>query len=175
MKAIKYLALGVIVTLGIFCTVLYSSCAKDTCGAVTCLNHGTCSGGICQCKTGLSGPNCEINYRSKYTGDYKGVPPDDPTSDTTNTLRFSGDDTTDYTLMNVDWIDTANLTVVSLPIILNNTTTGGSNFKIDPVTISSVMYSGNGAINSNSVSMQIKRQYLNGSSNIVNFISYIRQ
>jgi hypothetical protein len=176
MRPLKHIALAAFVTLSTFSVLLYSSCVKNECGAVTCLNDGECTGGICKCVTGTDGANCEVVYRKTYAGVYKGVPPDDPNSDTTNSLIFSAsDDTTNYNLMDVTWVDTAARTVVTLPIELSNNTSGGSNFTITPTTITSVYYTGNGVINRNTVSLQLKRRYSNGAVDAVVFNNYIRQ
>jgi hypothetical protein len=160
MRPLKHIALAAFVTLSTFSVLLYSSCVKNECGAVTCLNDGECTGGICKCVTGTDGANCE----------------DDPNSDTTNSLIFSAsDDTTNYNLMDVTWVDTAAHTVVTLPIELSNNTTGGSNFSVTPTTITSVYYTGNGVINRNTVSLQLKRRYGNGAVDAVVFNNYIRQ
>lgn len=177
MRPIKQIALAAIVTLGTFSALVYSSCSKDECGAVTCLNHGTCMGGICKCPSGADGANCEIVYRKRYAGIFKGVPPDDPTSDTTNTLIFTSndDDTTNYNTMDVTWVDTTANSVVTLPIELSSHSTGGSNFSVTPTTLNSVSYTGTGFLNNGMVSFQMKRRYANGSYNVVNFNNYIKQ
>lgn len=62
----KYVALSAFLTLSAFCAVLYSSCTKDECKGVTCLNGGTCSGGTCTCPTGYEGTSCETESRTKF-------------------------------------------------------------------------------------------------------------
>ncbi|MCF8448940.1 MAG: hypothetical protein K9G49_03620 [Taibaiella sp.] len=176
MKPIKQIALGAIVTLSIFCAVLYSSCAKNECGAVTCLNKGTCMGGICKCIQGIEGANCEIIYRKMYANTYVGTPPDDPASDTTNMLIFvATDDTTNYSSMEVLWIDTAGLTVVKLPVELSNNSSGGSSFNIIPTTKASIAYSGSGTISTTSASMTLRETYTGGGISTKTFNSYKRQ
>lgn len=177
MRPINQIALAAIVTLGTFSALVYSSCSKDECGAVTCLNHGTCLGGICKCPSGADGANCEIVYRKMYAGVFKGVPPDDPTSDTTNSLIFTSndDDTANYNTMDVTWVDTAANTVVTMPLELSSNFRGGSNFAITPTTQNSILYTGNGFLNNGTVTMQLKRRYTNGSYDVVNFSNYIKQ
>lgn len=51
-------------TVGIFLSVLYTSCTKDNtttdpCDNVTCLNGGVCVSGKCKCPTDYTGVNCE--------------------------------------------------------------------------------------------------------------------
>ena len=39
-------------------TAAMTSCKKDPCDKVACLNGGTCANGICNCPTGYTGSNC---------------------------------------------------------------------------------------------------------------------
>ena len=55
----KSIFLTVIATLGIFLSVLYTSCSTDKCDSVTCFNNGTCADGKCICPTGYSGTYCQ--------------------------------------------------------------------------------------------------------------------
>lgn len=67
MKSIKLIALSAFLTIGAFCTVLYTSCSKDECKDVVCLNGGTCSGGTCvSCNAGYEGDRCETVSRDKF-------------------------------------------------------------------------------------------------------------
>lgn len=178
MKLIKHIAFSAFLTLSIFCAVVYSSCSKNECGGITCLNDGTCSGGICKCVTGTDGVNCQNIYRNNYALTYKGIPPDDPTSDTTNTLIFLPDteDTTNYNTMRVIWVDTAGLTVVTLPVELINNTPSGSNFTIPENTSNGIKYTGNGNISTSAVSMTVRLEYTSGGA-VINryFNNYIKQ
>ena len=175
MKPIKQIALGVLLTLSIFSAVIYSSCSKNECGAVTCLNKGVCVGGICKCTTGIYGANCELIYSKKYEGIYKGLPPDDASSDTTNTLIFSTtSDTTNYNLMDVLWIDTTGNVVVNLSIELTNNSSAGSNFNVSPVKVDNYTYTGVGSVDGTTASLRLtKTDTLGGSTNLY-FNSYIR-
>src|SRR6185437_11259305 len=114
MKSIKHIALVTIVMLSIFGAVLYTSCSKDTCKGVTCLNGGTCSGSVCACPTGIGGVNCETVYRTLYSnGPYGGnatyssnIPNDTAYiahTDTNNTLSFSYGNDSNYTKMYFTW------------------------------------------------------------------------
>ncbi len=58
MKSFRLFALSALITIGSVGTVVYTSCTKDECKDVTCLNGGTCSGGTCTCPTGYTGSNC---------------------------------------------------------------------------------------------------------------------
>ena len=66
MNFIKNVALSAFLTIGAFGAVMYTSCNKDECKDVTCLNGGTCSGGNCVCTTGYEGINCETAMRTKF-------------------------------------------------------------------------------------------------------------
>ena len=61
MKQIKPVILSILMTLGAFSLIIYSSCKKDACKGVVCKNKGTCSGGNCSCPTGFSGNRCELS------------------------------------------------------------------------------------------------------------------
>lgn len=176
MKAIKKITLAAATLLGVAGAVLYSSCAKDECGAIECLNHGTCRGGKCQCIPGAGGASCEILYRKYYNGLYKGLPPDDPKSDTTNALMFDyGVADSPYNGMDMTWIDTANLTVAKLRIDFTSMTTAGSTFSVVPSTTGGVSYSGNGSVTEHEATVQLKRRFTGGSEDMVYFQNYIKQ
>jgi hypothetical protein len=68
MKRLRLIALSVVLTLGAFSAVVYTSCTKDECKSVTCLNGGTCSGGNCTCPTGYEGTTCQDETRKKIIG-----------------------------------------------------------------------------------------------------------
>ena len=55
MKKVGYLLLCFIAVLTI------ASCKKDKCNGLVCQNGGSCEDGKCQCATGFSGTNCEVN------------------------------------------------------------------------------------------------------------------
>ena len=73
MKVVKYIALCAFLAIGMFYVVVYSSsCNKDACKGVTCLNQGKCNGGNCTCDTGTGGSNCQTIYRELYANSYLG-------------------------------------------------------------------------------------------------------
>ncbi len=175
MKSIKQIALSALLTLAVFAVVIISACTKNECGAVLCQNDGTCMGGVCKCPPGVDGLNCQNVYRKNYEGVYKGLPPDDPLSDTTNMLLFlQSDDTTNYNLMEVHWVDTGGVTRDRLPIELMGNAPGGSNFVIGPTVKGITTYTGNGSINGKQVSMKIHRQDTSGAVSVTYFNNYIR-
>ncbi len=69
MKSFRLVALSALLTVASFCAIVYSSCTKDACKGVTCLNGGTCSGGTCTCPTGFIGTNCQT---LAFIGTWKG-------------------------------------------------------------------------------------------------------
>lgn len=178
MKSVKYIALGVLVTFGILSAVFYSSCSKDSCGAVTCLNKTSCNGGICDCAKfpGIGGSNCEIVYRKLYSNAYKGYASGTaPHSDSLSTLTFSADaDTANFTTMHVDWIDT-NALIFSLPIALSNFSASGATFSITPTTVNNVTVAGNGNISTTAVSMDVTETATNGGVQTLHFYNFNRQ
>jgi len=52
--------------------IVYSSCTKDACDNVNCLNGGSCGNGICNCPTGYEGAECQILSVSRFVGIYAG-------------------------------------------------------------------------------------------------------
>ena len=68
MKKTRLILLTALLTLGAFATIIYSSCKKDPCSGVNCLNGGSCSGGTCSCPSGYSGVNCQLSTLV-YTND----------------------------------------------------------------------------------------------------------
>lgn len=176
MKAIKNITLAAVSLAGVLGAVLYSSCAKNQCGAVFCVNKGTCKNGMCTCLPGTGGVNCETMYRKVYAGAYQGLPPDNPKSDTINKLQFNYVDAdSPYNSMELLWIDTANLTVVDLEINFVKHLTSGSTFTVVPTTFGGITYTGNGSVNEHEASLQLKRRYTGGADDMVYFTNYLRQ
>lgn len=156
MKSIKYVLLGVVVTVGIICTGLYSSCKKDVCKAVNCINGGTCSGGSCFCPNGVGGLNCEIIYRKQYEHVYKGSGSDDTgRAYIDNTFSFTSSNDTSYTRMQISW-DNHGPKMINMDIILTSNTANGSTFTISSTTVDSTVYTGSGTVNSIAASVTLK-------------------
>ena len=83
MKSFKQIALGVMLAVSAFGTVLYTSCTKDECKDVVCLNGGTCSGGTCiGCNAGYEGATCQTVSRDKFVKTWNAA--DDLTGGTTH-------------------------------------------------------------------------------------------
>ena len=154
MKLIKQIAFGAMLTFSAFCAVIYSSCSKDKCKDVSCQNDGVCSGGTCTCPIGVTGTNCETEYRTSYANNYKGNVTYTDTSGTFTLnnyhLVFSNSTDTLYNQMTMSFNDDVNVTIVSLPIILSNFSTTSSVITIASATRNvggvNYVYSGTGTI-----------------------------
>lgn len=69
MKAfLKPLLLSAGIAAGLALAVTYSSCQPDKCKAIACAYDGTCEEGMCKCKPGYEGSNCETITRKKFIG-----------------------------------------------------------------------------------------------------------
>ena len=172
MRSIKHIALGVFLTFSVFCAVLYTSCTKDACKGVTCLNKGTCSGGICTCPTGIGGTNCEKVYRKLYAYTYKGTSTySTPTynitgADSNNTLVFSAPNDTNYTKMQMVW-NNPGMPPITLPVIITNSSANGSNFTIVQTPVDTFTYNGTGSVNGTTASASITKVRPNGVKTLV--------
>lgn len=174
MKHFKFVMLSALITLSAFCAVWYSSCTKDNCKGVTCLNHGNCSGGSCVCPTGAGGTNCEIVFRTLYTNIYTGtVTSNFGYTRTGNTLTFSTDNDTVFTNMRVIWND--NGRTVSMPIVLSNTSNTGSSFMVTATTVDTNTYTGNGTISATSASMTLTESHPHSPSYTFMMNNFTRQ
>lgn len=72
MKFWKHTFVAMAAFVGIGSTVLYTSCEKDSCLELRCLNGGACSDGFCRCPSGFEGPTCETRVVDKFPGRYMG-------------------------------------------------------------------------------------------------------
>jgi len=178
MKLFKHIALTLFLVTGIFCAVLYTSCQKDVCKGVTCLNNTNCSGGSCICPPGIGGSNCQTIYRNLYAFSYKGVVTASSVNDTNhvivdsncvnNTLVFvAGNDTMNYNNMQLTWNDSTGKQVLNMQITLSNNSPNGSDFTVDSATSDTFTYSGTGNVNTVSASMSLTRSHPNGPSQVV--------
>ena len=163
MKSLKLIALSVFLTLSVFCIVIYGSCSKDGCKGVTCLNHGTCGGGLCTCigQGGIGGTNCELVYRNLYSNTYAGNATDSAGAVVyfgTKLFFSTGTDTTNYNNMDLLWHDPGTgADIVFNGIILSNNLSTGSNFTIVQTTTfpDSFTYNGTGSVNGNVASLSL--------------------
>jgi hypothetical protein len=173
MRSVKYMTLGVLLALGMFCAALYvSSCSKDACKGVTCLNHGRCNGGNCICvDSGTGGLNCEIVYRLLYTNSYEGnavvtyshfdsLALDSgyiAHTDTSNIIRFAIGNDTAKNKIDVTWTDGSSQMMLETVALENNSSTG-STFIILPThggPGDSFSISGNGSVSTTSASLSL--------------------
>jgi len=53
-------------------TVIMTSCEKNACDGVTCLNGGSCGYGLCNCPTGYEGADCGTKVIKRFLGTYSG-------------------------------------------------------------------------------------------------------
>lgn len=161
----KQIILGIIAIAGVFFVASYSSCTRDECAVKVCRTRGSrCESGICKCPTGVYGANCEVEYRSKYAGEYRGTAPADTFTLAYNSLVFlATDDTVNYKKMELIWIDSASMYMApKLPIELVNMSATGSQFVIMDTTSTAglIKYSGYGSINGQTVTMNLTRELL---------------
>jgi len=187
MKLLRQIVLSILLTSGVFAAVIYTSCTKDACKGVTCLNGGICSGGTCNCnKPGIGGVNCEIVYRKFYAFPYYGMVHAVGNLDSLRTVDSNiinnglifnaGSDTVDYNNMSVNWNDSARKLIVNLPLKLKNNNVSGSDFVIDSVHADTFTYSGYGSITTANASMTLTRWHPHGSSKVIfTFNSFTRQ
>ncbi|HET8574265.1 MAG TPA: calcium-binding EGF-like domain-containing protein [Edaphocola sp.] len=69
MKKVRTILLTGVLTMGVFSTVIYSSCSKkDKCDGIVCKNGGSCDDGACKCPLGYEGANCETASANKFIG-----------------------------------------------------------------------------------------------------------
>ena len=165
------MALAAILSVGVFCAVMYSSsCTKDACKGVTCLHKGMCTGGSCRCiDSGIGGSNCETIYRDLYTNSYTGNAVISYTFDTTtidtgyvahtdanNVLKFTPSSDTAFSKMQLTWTDGTNL-MLSTTITIANNTSNGSTFKVDTSVLGGTTFkvTGNGSVSSTMASLNL--------------------
>ena len=176
MKSVKYIVLSAILAVGDFYVAIYtSSCTKDACKAVTCMNKGACSGGRCTCAEGIGGLNCETIYRMLYKNSYVGnavvtySQPDSAVIDSAfysvysgrtndnNVLAFSVGNDTSFSKMQLMWTDPSGQ-LLHTTITLGNNTSTGSTFTIDSVhggPGDSFTVSGIGSVNATNASLNV--------------------
>jgi hypothetical protein len=163
MKLIKLVALTAFITIGTLSAIVYTSCTKDACRGVTCLNKGTCTGGMCVCpgpadSSGIGGLNCEIVYRNLYAGNYKGYPKSGagPKDSVSSLTFFPKNDTTNYNTMTMVWKDTGTV-VANFEIKLIHHSSSGSTFVVPSTPgTNGKTYSGSGTVSQTSASVTLK-------------------
>ncbi len=51
-------------------TFTMTSCDEDPCKDVECGANGACFEGACECNQGYQGTNCDVEWKTKYIGNY---------------------------------------------------------------------------------------------------------
>lgn len=69
---LRNILIGAVAIIALFSAVTYTSCKKDACENVLCLNLGACDQGKCDCPVGFEGTRCEILSRDKFIKTYNG-------------------------------------------------------------------------------------------------------
>ncbi len=80
MKFWKHTLITAFAFIGLSTTVLYTSCEKDSCLDLKCMNGGACVEGFCRCPSGYEGTECETQVATKFIGRFIGyyTCPDNP-------------------------------------------------------------------------------------------------
>jgi hypothetical protein len=112
-----------------------------------------------------------------YANTYKGTGSDNLSNVYPNyKLVFSKtNDTTEYTKMNLQVVDSVNVVSVSLPVVLYNNNAGGSNITIASTGVDTFTYSGTGVISANAASVDISKKGPNSAARLFSFKSFIKQ
>jgi EGF-like domain len=71
-KKMKKKINSLLLLVGLFVTIVTSSCTKNPCDDIVCLNNGTCREGACACPSGFEGPFCENKANDKFIGYWEG-------------------------------------------------------------------------------------------------------
>ena len=163
--------------------VYISSCKKDTCKDVQCLNNGVCDEGTCDCVNGFTGDRCQIappdpcedvvcqnggtciDGTCECATGYEGT-----NCETEVRSKFIG---TYLVNGSVNCPVTGNGTVSGMTLTVQSSASGiakvllqfggvsltatvsGSTLTIDPATLNGYTYTGNGSLTSNVISLSI--------------------
>jgi len=152
MKVIlRNIVVAAFITLGTFATVVYTSCTRDHCNNVACLNGGSCDGGNCTCPAGYEGLRCETYSRDKYVGNYNGSDSCTIYGDNQYPLHFFAVTTNpvEMTLKNI--LNNANDSALCTMRSVDSFTFTGNN--------NSTTYSGTGVISNDSLRMTYHVQH----------------
>lgn len=176
MKPAKFIVIGILLAFGAFCAAVSSSCSKDSCKTVTCLNGGTCGGGTCNClKKGTGGVNCEIIYRDQYANSYIGSGYDDSgIAYVNNTMVFNVGVDSDYTRMQIVW-NNPGVRSVTLPVTLSHFSSSGSDITVTPTTKDTFSYTGSGFVSSTAASLTLTETHPNSTPVQITLHSFSRQ
>ncbi len=72
MKFWKHTFVAVAAFLAVSSTVVYTSCEKDACLDLKCMNGGACTDGFCSCPTGFEGVTCDEFTAGKFLASFYG-------------------------------------------------------------------------------------------------------
>jgi len=72
MKFLKPIIFTTLSFFALITTVIISSCEKNDCNNVNCLNGGSCTMGVCRCPTGYEDTYCQFKSVDRFTGMYVG-------------------------------------------------------------------------------------------------------
>ena len=176
MKIFKQIAVAAIVMISVVGAALYTSCSKDNCKSVTCLNGGSCGGGQCSCPTGIGGSECQTVYRLLYSNTYTGNGSDDTGKIYGNyRMIFSTPLDSIYDNMNLAITDSSGHTYNTFTITLSNNTASGSNFTINPfqgTAPDTATYTGTGSISATTASLNLTKKYGDSTYHYVSFNNF---
>ncbi len=203
MRLTRHIALIILITLGLFSAMFYTSCKTDNCANTTCMHEpnpakpSRCKAGmgICYCdgpKSGLGGNNCEIVYRDEYVGKpYTGsaiytssveidtVMAGDTVfvsfADSNNTLAFNatGYDSI-YNKCKLLWNRPGKQSVFA-EIVLENFSSAGATFSFPATSIDTFTYSGSGSVSGSSASLNLIESHPHSPSVIITLSNFSKR
>lgn len=176
MRSFKAVVVSAVIAMGVFFGVSYSSCSKDSCKGVTCINNGQCGGGVCMCKAGVGGLNCELIYRDIYSNTYKGSggPDDSGRLYHDNIFTFTATADSDYQAMSMVWTNPG-VHTVSFPVKLTHNASSGSTFTLSSATVDTFSFSGSGSITANVASVTIVETHPHSTPITITLNNFVRQ
>jgi len=143
MKNLKSLFLASFLTVGVFSTVVFTSCDPDPCKDIICANGGTCTDGTCMCPSGYEGTLCETLSRDKFIGVFNGTETCTVGTDAYSITITSNSDKIKFNIQN---LYNQSFTAIA--------TAGGNSFSIPNQTVGSgVTASGSGSITGNTITI----------------------
>lgn len=143
MNRIKNIAFSALLAIGAFSVVTYTSCNKDECKDVVCLNGGNCVSGTCQCPTGYEGSTCEVLTRDKFIGTYVG----------TETCSIGSDNYTMTVTTNSNNIMITLTNLYNQGFTALGTVSGANTFTLSG-SQGTTSYTGTGTLNGNQITVQ---------------------
>jgi hypothetical protein len=67
---LKTIVISSLISFSAFAAIVYTSCNRDKCKTVVCAYGGVCNDGVCNCRPGYEGTNCETISRQKFLGNW---------------------------------------------------------------------------------------------------------